>query len=106
NQIKRPDSTFVFIEAWGDQGLLLRCFKTPIYPQPALTDIPGQFHKGANASVEGTTISFADGHAQFWTYTDPRFGTLNQQSGLPANSPDLFQLETWSGGPVPRGAVR
>ena len=106
NEIRRPESTFVFIEAWGVSGIIVSCFKTPIYPQSLLTDIPGQFHKGANSSVEGTTISFADGHAQFWAYSDPRFGTLTQQSDISPNSPDLYQLEAWSGGPAPRGVVR
>jgi hypothetical protein len=110
----------------------LTCFKTPIYPQNALGDFPGQNHKGTTSAVDGTSISFADGHAVFWTYTDPRVANLAEESvsgqlnstnvtnsnpnappqlvtatGLFApNSPDLYQLEAWSGGPVPPGAVR
>ena len=92
---------------------MLTCFNTPIAPQIDLRDYPEQNHKGGNASAEGTAISFADGHAIFWVYADPRTGSLAELestgqlvNGFMANSPDVYQLEAWSGGPVPKGAIR
>jgi len=99
-------------------------FSTPIYPGIPLlrvTSWPGQNHKGNKAYAEGTGISFADGHAIFWQYSDTRTGSLQESfaSGLNGplytngqvtplnkfpfltNSPDVFQLMAWSGGPLP-----
>ncbi|HEY8751283.1 MAG TPA: type II secretion system protein [Tepidisphaeraceae bacterium] len=113
SQIHRAESTFVFIEAWSPKGIVLTCFNTPIAPQIDMSDYPGQNHKGGNASAEGTAISFADGHAIFWVYADPRTGNIPEmaaagllKNGAMANSPDVYQLEAWSGGPVPKGAIR
>ena len=64
-----------------------------------------------------------DGHAVFWQYSDSRLGNVAESlfQGLASqtdlqgnvtkltdaltNSPDVFQLEAWSGGPVPPGVV-
>jgi len=114
SQIRRAESTFVFIEAWSPKGIVLTCFNTPIAPQIDMSDYPGQNHKGGNASAEGTAISFADGHAIFWKYSDPRTANILESLLVPGffgpggavapNSPDVYQLEAWSGGPVPPAA--
>jgi len=105
-------------------GKISGVFSTPLYPNPPVLNVnawPGQNHKGNKAYAEGTGISFADGHAIFWQYADTRTGNLQQAftaglngplmtNGAPTplnkfpfltNSPDVFQLEAWSGGPVP-----
>jgi type II secretory pathway pseudopilin PulG len=124
DDITQPSRTFVFIEQaspniGGGGGF----FDTPIYPQfyLSLGGWPGENHHGSKAYAEGTGISFADGHAIFWEYTDARtgnlvestWGGLNGQPVIDAtgkktypsaynpNSPDVYQLEAWSGGPVP-----
>jgi type II secretory pathway pseudopilin PulG len=117
--IQSPSATFVFIEG-GSGGT----YVTVLYPNPPvlrLNSWPGQNHKGAKAYAEGSAISFADGHAIFWTYADTRTGNFAEsyEAGLngprytngqptPANlfafdtnSPDVFQLMAWSGGPLP-----
>ena len=124
--MREPQKFFVFIEAWDKAGKLTGHFGTPVYPQNTFKEggIPGQNHHGSGGPATGTGISFADGHAIFWQYTDPRTGTLGQfiggglnqttqviggksvtvMSGVAPNSPDLYQLEAWSGGQVPPGA--
>ena len=141
DDIQRAPSTFVFIEQYLPPGANVvaqgpgkttlpktpGCFATPIYPTPivGLNGWPGKNHVGAKAGGEGTGISFADGHAIFWQYADPRTGNVAEaaESNLdgpiivtPAgiriypntyltNSPDVTQLEIWSGGPIPPGVT-
>jgi type II secretory pathway pseudopilin PulG len=127
DELTHPVKTFVFIEGCrnnigppnqtsGATTLLKDDFKTPIYPKQFTFQVygfPGGNHKGSSAAAVGTGISFADGHAIFWPYTDPRTGTIEEAlkalppgtKDLGPNSPDVFQLEAWSGGPVPLGVV-
>jgi len=107
-------------------------FATPIYPQNVFKSggYPGANHKAASMADVGTPISFADGHAIFWQYADARTGNLaeafssgqndsfnadpndpkhqliNTPTEAAANSPDVFQLEAWSGGPIPKGMTQ
>ena len=98
DDIPSAPSTFVFIEPANPRaGSAPSVFGSPIYPNYFYTSSPGVNHRGYKAYAEGTGISFADGHAIFWTYTDPRSGI----GGPAPNSPDVYQLEAWSGGPVP-----
>ena len=98
------------------------CFATPISPNPVvgLNGWPGENHRGNKAYAEGTGISFADGHAIFWQYADTRTGNLAESAdsnlngpiiitaagtriypnAYLTNSPDVTQLEIWSGGPT------
>jgi hypothetical protein len=99
-EIKRSSRTFVFIEERVISRRLSGSFSEPIYPAFTFRpdrSCPGIYHPLSGAN--GTPISFADGHAIFWQYSDPR--TVN----FAANTPDLdvLQLEAWSGGPVPPG---
>jgi type II secretory pathway pseudopilin PulG len=123
--ISQSDKTFVFIEGCALNGILVNCFQTEIYPKNAfhVGGWPGQNHSSDGNAKAGTGISFADGHAIFWTYVDPRTSTLltatasginntvitingtetTKADDILPNSPDLYQLEAWSGGPVPTG---
>jgi prepilin-type N-terminal cleavage/methylation domain-containing protein len=113
DDISAPASTFVFIEGASTGFSLFTSFKTPIYQDYTfhLYGWPGENHHGNKAYADGTAISFADGHAIFWQYSDPRTGGLIQSayammksmspSAMAPNSPDIYQLEAWSGGPVP-----
>ena len=115
SQIKHSERTFVFTEAFNPNGWLINSFKTPIYPARIYdsTDVPGQNHTGGSA---GETISFADGHAIYWQYSDARTGRIAKVAdrsapgggitvlaNTMARSQDLYQLEAWSAGPVPPG---
>src|SRR5579859_1047471 len=85
DEIASAPNTFVFIEQAFPMsvkhGAISDTFATPLYPNPPIltaTSWPGQNHKGAKAYAEGTAISFADGHALFWQYADPRTGNLQE----------------------------
>jgi hypothetical protein len=144
NDIAQPGKTFVFIEGCSTFPLSKTCFITPISPvqnvfRPSAVifgsagasyvtgSLPGENHHGKGGTAVGATISFADGHAIFWQYADPRTGNLLTDwgngnrtfgytdsydfarvvgAGVDANSPDVFQLEAWSGGPVPQGITQ
>ncbi len=62
NKIKRPSERLVFLDespptpgTWGVK-----------YATPSWWDPPPKLHNG------GTTFSFADGHSEFWKWSDPR----------------------------------
>ncbi len=123
DELIQPSKTFVFIEGApanilnGGQTMELNGvqFRTPIYPEFFFTvrGFPGENHMGPAGHAVGTGLSFADGHAIFWQYSDPRtsqlvgpwFGKTIGNVAAP-NSPDVFQLEAWSGGPVPPNATQ
>jgi prepilin-type N-terminal cleavage/methylation domain-containing protein/prepilin-type processing-associated H-X9-DG protein len=116
SELRRPSDTMVFIESWDPNGWLVDCFDTPIYPGRLFSQVnlPGQTHC-AHGSGAGCTVSFADGHAIFWSYGDPRTGDIQRNAeyisggGMIAiknqfgRNIDVYQLEEWSGGPQPRG---
>jgi prepilin-type processing-associated H-X9-DG protein len=75
-------------------------------------------------SVGGSSISFADGHVQFWKYADwqtadmagnyttysvsvsstsIKLGPAQLDAFHKASLADVQQLEAWSGGPMPPG---
>jgi type II secretory pathway pseudopilin PulG len=115
DDVAQPPKTFVFIEGCAARAIELNGtpFTTPIYPGNVfhVWGFPGQNHMGPSGHAAGTGISFADGHALFWQYTDPRTTNIMEAAwsgtgvGSP-NSPDVYQLEAWSGGPVPLNATQ
>ena len=116
-QIRRGESTFVFIEALSagqdlddnrddadDVNLgnpnerLHGSFDTPLYGvDKSFDQWPGHFH--ALSGANGCTLSFADGHAIFYQYTSPNVAAL-VSAGIDA---DVRHIQTWSGGPIPPG---
>ena len=122
-QVRHPEGTLLFSEAWDARGWLVNSFKVPIYPSKFFGSAPGQNHtSGQRAGGGGCVVSFVDGHALFWQYADPAtsqypglmpqptFNQLGLQLGPPVpfkvNSADAYQLEAWSGGPVPPGVTQ
>jgi len=125
SEIQHPSSTFVFIESYDSHGWLINSFQTPIYPRGAFNSTPGINHITRAGGSAGCTLSFADGHAIFWQYADPRTSLIVASGGrnvttIPAGSsnaffkgpggamgsPDVFQLEGWSGArAIPPGCV-
>jgi prepilin-type N-terminal cleavage/methylation domain-containing protein len=120
SQIKHPVVTFVFIEGYDPNGWLVNSFKTPIYPSKQFSNVsaPGQNHRNSGSSIGGTAISFADGHAMYYQYSDPATAaiasasTSNPSGGqvvIPTDalfSSDVKQIEAWSGGPAPPGVLQ
>jgi prepilin-type N-terminal cleavage/methylation domain-containing protein len=103
-QVRFPDHTFVFVEAFSDEDTNLYdsddqveggarlegSFDPPILwnapppnpnqpnlfgsPLTAFRQAPAHYH--GLGSTNGTTISFLDGHVIFWQYADYRTGSL------------------------------
>jgi prepilin-type processing-associated H-X9-DG protein len=132
SQVRRPEGTFVFIEAGpgiltqpsgpdtddtqydaddfgipGYQARVDASFATAFTPARMFSQLPGAYHH--MGTTNGTTISFADGHVLFWEYADPTrlAGAVDPTTANTASTdaPDLHQLEAWSGGPIPRGVT-
>jgi prepilin-type N-terminal cleavage/methylation domain-containing protein/prepilin-type processing-associated H-X9-DG protein len=100
-QIKKAYATFVYIEELDPRGYEINSFMPTHYPSNNWNDIPGNMH--GNAGI----ISFADGHAQIWPWSDPRTYTSPTQGMSVPNSPDLRQFQAWYGtGPYPPGVVQ
>ncbi|HEY8751056.1 MAG TPA: type II secretion system protein [Tepidisphaeraceae bacterium] len=118
-QLKHADRVFVFIEAQthaedGDGdfdaddvaiagGRLHGGFGSPIYPDGYCQPL-GLYHR--LGSTNGTSISFADGHAIFWQYSSDNTTAVNGNHDairLDRSNPDVRQLMGWSGGPIPPG---
>jgi len=99
-QITRSWATMVFIEELDPRGYEINSFMINHYPAQGWTDNPANMH------VNGDTVAFADGHAIFWQWSDPR--TQHLQIGISTpNNPDLRQLQAWVGmGPYPPGVVQ
>ena len=99
--IQKAYATFVFIEELDPRGYEINSFMVNRYPGNSWTDVPSNMH--INAGI----ISFADGHAQIWPFSDPRTYT-NPQIGMNTpNDPDLRQIQAWVGvGPFPPGVVQ
>jgi hypothetical protein len=134
SQIRSPARTFLFIEAYDSRTWLVDSYKTPLYPQTEFGSAPGQNHVNGWGSgcaisfVDGhamfwqysalSTSTIAAKNLQNIATTATQYQSLffpeNQGqrylfpggiSGGPKNSPDIYQLEAWSGGPIPPGVT-
>lgn len=132
SEIRHPSTTMLFIEAWDSRGWLLNSFLSPVYPKNTFGSAPGQIHVGYGddgctvSFVDGHVIFWR--YSDYRTGTFARSGTVYNiastgyqyisqppypagqnyifSGGIangPYNSPDLYQLEAWSGGPIPPG---
>ena len=123
-QVRFPDHTFVFIEAFADEDTNLNdsddqveggarlegSFDPPVLwsaPVNGFRNSPAHYH--GLGSTNGTTISFLDGHVIFWQYADFRTGNLtpfpNPTLANAMPNSDVVQLAAWSGGFIPPGAT-
>ena len=99
--VKKAYATFVFIEELDPRGYEINSFMVNHYPSNSWNDVPGNMH--VNAGI----ISFADGHAIIWPFSDPRTYTNPQIAMSTPNDPDLRQIQTWYGtGPFPPGVMQ
>ncbi len=88
-QIRRPGERIVFV----DEGKTSTQSWTIFYNQASWWDSPPTRHG------EGTNFSFADGHAEYWKWQDPRTAKLARREGdygsliaLPDN-PDIQRVQ-------------
>ena len=104
NQIKYAERTFVFLEEYKKSRANLGVAVAFISPRNGNTfengtydSIPGNNHPAGGTN--GTTISFADGHAIFWQYvTNLTCTPYDQASWRDAGvRADSNQLAIWSG---------
>ncbi len=65
-QLTNPTEVMVFIEEYDDRGYNIGSFAVEPFPNYTWTDTVAVWHK------RGTCLSFADGHAEYWQWTDPR----------------------------------
>jgi prepilin-type N-terminal cleavage/methylation domain-containing protein len=101
NQVKHSSETFVFTEENdmrnGVGGYNQNSFMI-LPPAPGTArgqeghwiDFPANFHKGV-------TVSFVDGHAIYYAFSDPRTGKLNAPDQTTPNNADLANFQLWSG---------
>jgi prepilin-type N-terminal cleavage/methylation domain-containing protein len=95
NQVKHSSETFVFTEENDYRadatGYNRNSFM--VLPIPSLTwiDFPANFHKGC-------TVSFVDGHAIYFPFSDPRTALIRApNTTMSAPAPDLLDFQKWSG---------
>jgi prepilin-type N-terminal cleavage/methylation domain-containing protein len=96
SQIKFASQTYVFTEEMDPRGYLINSFMILRYPSPHWIDIPAPMHDSV------CILSFADGHAQMWQWSDPRTWQRTQIDQDTPNDADLRQFQGWTGvGPFP-----
>jgi len=99
SDVRQPTSSvFCFIEKFDPRGFNENSFVCSVYPSTIWMDNVAPWHRNAGA------ISFCDGHAAIWPWSDP--GTARALSfgiNQPGN-PDLKRLQAWVGvNPIPPG---
>jgi len=87
NQIRRPSERMVFV----DEGRITNFAFSIVYNEPSWRDLPPLRHG------DGTNFSFADGHAEYWKWKDPRTTDLGRQAAgtdlrQPGN-PDMQRVQ-------------
>ena len=91
SDIKRAQDVFVFIDEndWrnNDIGYNLGAFGIDNEPSWMWIDYPGTWHNN------GTVISFADAHAEYWKWTDRRTLQITTNWVSTSNNPDLRRLQ-------------
>jgi len=99
-QVAHAYSTFVFIEEVDPRGFNINSFMVPVYPSSSWIDVPSPLHESVGI------LSFADGHAQVWQWSDPRTWNRAGISTATPNDTDLRQLQAWIGhAPYPPGVI-
>ncbi len=94
SQIERPSERFVFIDQGGDAYNMMGGW-TCYVNEGRWWDPPPVYHN------DGTNFSFADGHVEYWKWTDPRtveFGRKRMAGSEPQPDNDDIrrtQIATW-----------
>ena len=93
-QVTWPTNTFVFVEEYDYRGYNINSFGHCASGNQWI-DRPAHLHR------DGCTISFADGHVEYWRFADPRTLTIDFGAVTP-NNPDLIWLFSVDGLQAPR----
>ncbi len=86
SEIKHPTDTFVFVEEYDPRGYNEGSFMM-LNSGDEWIDFPAFFHDN------GTCLSFADGHAEYYKWSDPRTWQITTNYVLTPNDPDLVRLQ-------------
>jgi prepilin-type N-terminal cleavage/methylation domain-containing protein len=88
-QVKRTTEIYVFLEEvdFRATGTNQGSFVIEPYPSWTWTDYPAIWH------FHGTSFSFADGHAEYWQWSDPRTSKITTNYTDTPNNPDIRQLQ-------------
>jgi prepilin-type N-terminal cleavage/methylation domain-containing protein len=101
SQIRHPESTFVFSEHSPIEGWV--SVTPPVFPNLGNDYFACPFHRKGHLA-EGGSISFADGHAIFWSYAKPVLAPIDGNPFVQQMSKeDREQLAVWAAGQLPRG---
>lgn len=97
SDIRQPTSSvFCFIEKFDPRGFNERSFVCSVYPSTVWIDNVAPWHRNAGA------ISFCDGHATIWPWSDPSTPRALAPGINQPNNHDLKQLQAWAGtNPIP-----
>jgi prepilin-type N-terminal cleavage/methylation domain-containing protein/prepilin-type processing-associated H-X9-DG protein len=91
DQIALASQTFVFIEEYDWRGTVTTGYNRGSFAVRVTgdtwIDYPGTWHS------KGVCLSFADGHVEYWQWTDPRTLTINTNSVTQSNNRDLKRLQ-------------
>jgi prepilin-type N-terminal cleavage/methylation domain-containing protein len=95
NQVKHSSETFVFTEENDERqdatGYNRNSFGVTKPGTWSWIDFPANFHKGC-------TVSFADGHAIYYQFSDPRTALIRSPGAqMPPPAPDLVNFQKWGG---------
>ena len=93
--ITGASETFVFME----EALPPQLPKQPPEVHPFLVVPTGDTWESYPASFhrDGVNVSFADGHCEFYRFSDPRTAKIMTKKTMTANNPDLRQFQKWIG---------
>jgi prepilin-type N-terminal cleavage/methylation domain-containing protein len=85
-ELRNTTDVMVFIEEYDDRGYNIGSFAIEPYPNYTWTDNVAVWHK------RGTCMSFADGHCEYWQWTDPRTLKLRGHYTSTPGSKDMERL--------------
>jgi len=86
-QVKNTTEVFVFLEELDFRGYNQGSFVIDPYPSWRWVDYPAIWHR------HGTAFSFADGHAEFWTWSDQRTWEIMTNYVDTPNNEDIRRLQ-------------
>ena len=95
--VRNSSEVMCFIEEFDDRGYNMGSFVIDPYPGWGWVDTPAMWHKS------GTTMSFVDGHVEYWQWSDPRTLKVRGHFEQTPNNPDMVRLWGVLGWPEANG---
>jgi len=78
NQIKRPSTKMVFIDAQGDNAWLNRCFHVFIDQKNTWAVFDECSNNRTDRHNHGSNLSFSDTHVEYWRWYDTKKGYITR----------------------------